>query len=169
MLRSPPLFDLQNTSCKGGAAVAISFYRVNEPYGCFSNFSPHPIVLDGKEWPTTEHYFQAQKFVTTAPDYAEKIRLAPSPMKAAQWGRSRKAPLRSDWESVKDDVMRRAVYAKFKSHPEIRDVLLATGEEKIVELTTTDMYWGVGSDGTGKNRLGIILMEVRERLRQELT
>ncbi|AUS10489.1 Swarming motility protein YbiA [Laceyella sacchari] len=159
----------QNTKLKGGAAVVITFYRVNDPYGCFSNFSAHPIVLDGKEWPTTEHYFQAQKFVTTAPDYAEKIRLAPSPMKAAQWGRSRKAPLRPDWELVKDDVMRRAVYAKFKSHPEIRDVLLATGEEKIVELTTTDMYWGVGSDGTGKNRLGVILMEVRERLRQELT
>jgi ribA/ribD-fused uncharacterized protein len=43
----------------------ILFYRVNEPYGFFSNFSKHPITLNGKEWPTTEHYFQAQKFVGT--------------------------------------------------------------------------------------------------------
>ncbi|MFC7440673.1 NADAR family protein [Laceyella putida] len=148
--------------------MAITFYRVKEAYGCFSNFSAHPIQLDGKEWPTTEHYFQAQKFVTTAPEYAEKIRLASSPMTAAQLGRSRKMPLRKDWESIKDDVMRKAVYTKFKSHPEIQSVLLDTGEEEIVELTTTDTYWGVGSQGTGKNMLGIILMEVRTRLREEM-
>ena len=40
----------------------INFYRVSDEYGCFSNFSPHPIDLDGKRWPTAEHYFQAQKF-----------------------------------------------------------------------------------------------------------
>ena len=44
---------------------SIVFYRVSEPYGEFSNFSPHPIKLKGLTWPTSEHYFQAQKFVGT--------------------------------------------------------------------------------------------------------
>jgi len=47
--------------------ASILFYRRNEPYGCFSNFSEHPVVVRGKAWPTTEHYFQAQKFAD-APD-----------------------------------------------------------------------------------------------------
>jgi ribA/ribD-fused uncharacterized protein len=145
----------------------IYFYRVNDPYGCFSNFSPHPIELDGKIWPTSEHYFQAQKFVETAPDYTEKIRLSPSPMVAARLGRSRKVPIRPDWEEVKDHVMFRAVLCKFHTHPEIREILLSTGDAEIIEQTTNDYYWGCGSDGTGKNRLGQILMEVREILRKE--
>ena len=56
---------------------AMRFYRVNEPYGAFSNFSPHPVTLKGRTWPTSEHYFQAQKFAGT--DYEEAIRLAKSP------------------------------------------------------------------------------------------
>jgi ribA/ribD-fused uncharacterized protein len=41
----------------------VKFYSVNEPYGCFSNFSPHEIFVDGILWRTAEHYFQAQKFL----------------------------------------------------------------------------------------------------------
>ncbi|KAF0178477.1 MAG: hypothetical protein FD161_1782 [Limisphaerales bacterium] len=84
----------------------IEFYRINEPFGEFSNFSPHPIVLHGRRWPTVEHYFQAQKFSGT--EHVETIRLAHSPMVAARLGRSRQRPLRQDWESVKDGVMREA-------------------------------------------------------------
>lgn len=40
----------------------IHFYRVNECHGEFSNFAPNPIELNGRLWPTSEHYFQAQKF-----------------------------------------------------------------------------------------------------------
>ena len=68
--------------------VIIKFYSVNEPYGEFSNFALYPIKIKGKYWPTTEHYFQAQKFVGTP--QAEKIRKAKSPMLAAQLGRNRK-------------------------------------------------------------------------------
>jgi ribA/ribD-fused uncharacterized protein len=73
--------------------------------------------------------------------------------------------LRPDWEEVKDDVMREAVLAKFIQHPEIREVLLGTGNALLVEHTKNDSYWGDGGHGHGKNMLGIILMEVRERLR----
>lgn len=104
--------------------MTIYFYRVNEPYGCFSNFSPHGFRLDGKWWPTSEHYFQAQKFAGTP--YEEKVRLAKSPMEAANTGRDRRLPLRDDWEDVKDDIMRKAVLKKFQTHKEIREILLST-------------------------------------------
>ena len=80
-------------------------------------------------------------------------------------GRDRERPLRADWEEVKDDIMRRAVKAKFEQHEEIRAVLLGTGDAEIFENTTGDYYWGIGTRGDGKNMLGIILVEVREALR----
>lgn len=77
-------------------------------------------------------------------------------------GRQRTLPLRYDWEQVKDDIMRKAVLCKFSTHGNIRDILLSTGDEEIVENSPIDFYWGCGSDGSGKNMLGKILMEVRE-------
>ena len=142
----------------------IRFYSVNADYGCFSNFSPHPIVLKGRTWPTSEHYFQAQKFAGT-PD-EEEVRNAKSPLVAARMGRSRKRPLREDWESAKDAIMHQAVLAKFTQHADLREVLLGTGDAEIVEHTANDAYWGDGGDGGGKNRLGRILMQVREELRR---
>jgi ribA/ribD-fused uncharacterized protein len=147
--------------------MSIRFYRVNEPYGIFSNFSPHSITIDGKRWPTTEHYFQAQKFAGTDPAQFAAIRAAKSPMIAARLGRDRKAKLRRDWESVKDDVMRAAVLAKFRTHEDARQLLLSTGDQQIIEDTTADHYWGCGTRGTGRNRLGQILEEVRAQLRAE--
>ena len=143
-------------------ADTIRFYSVTAEYGCFSNFSPHPIRMKGKIWPTSEHYFQAQKFAGT-PD-EEEVRLAKSPMVAARMGRSRQRPLRKDWESIKDSIMREAVLAKFNQHADLRETLLATGDSTMVEHTKNDAYWGDGGDGSGKNRLGEILMLVRELL-----
>ncbi|MGF1428650.1 NADAR family protein [Kitasatospora sp. LaBMicrA B282] len=144
--------------------MTIYFYGADEvPYGCFSNFSPHSLELDGHLWPTSEHYFQAQKFIGTR--HADLIRRARTPLRAAELGRYRSKPLRRDWERVKDDVMRRAVATKFRVHPDIRAVLLSTGDEEIVEDTTTDHYWGRGRTGTGKNMLGRILMRTRGQLR----
>jgi ribA/ribD-fused uncharacterized protein len=143
----------------------ISFYRVSDPYGEFSNFSPHSIALNGKQWPTAEHYFQAQKFVGT--EHEEAVRQAKSPMIAARMGRSRERPLRPDWETVKDDVMREALNAKFTQHPELRSLLLATGDAVIIEHTKNDGYWADGGDGSGKNRLGELLMELRAKFRTE--
>src|SRR5881628_2633300 len=127
--------------------AVINFYRTGEEYGCFSNFAPYPISLKGKEWPTSEHFFQAQKFSGT--EHEEAIRLAKSPMIAARMGRDRKKPLRSDWESVKDNVMREALRAKFTQHANLRSLLLSTGTSELVEHTTKDCYWGDGGDGSG--------------------
>lgn len=62
--------------------------------------------------------------------------------------------------------MRRAVFEKFKANTKAKEILLSTGEEEIIEKTTSDFYWGCGEDGTGLNMLGIILMETRDILRK---
>ncbi len=143
--------------------MAIYFYSTTDEFGCFSNFSRHGFELDGDFWKTSEHYFQAQKFEGLAEHY-NAIRDAKRPNDAARMGRSRKRPLRKDWESVKDDVMRRAVLQKFTIHEDIRELLLSTEGEELVEDATHDYYWGCGKDGSGKNMLGRILMEVRDQL-----
>ena len=143
----------------------ILFYRVSEPYGGFSNFSTHPVELNGRVWPTSEHYFQAQKFAGT--EHEEAVRAAKSPMVAARMGRSLERPLRHDWESVKDEIMREVLRAKFAQHASLRSLLLSTGEAELVEHTKNDRYWADGGDGSGKNRLGQLLMELRTALRLE--
>lgn len=144
--------------------MTIDFYRSDDvPYGCFSKFAGYGFELDGVWWPTCEHFYQAQKFVDTP--YADLIRRADTPRRAADLGRVPSAPRRRDWELVKDDVMRRAVRAKFAAHPDIRETLLGTGEQEIVEASPADDYWGRGSTGTGRNMLGRILMETRAQLR----
>jgi N-glycosidase YbiA len=141
----------------------IEFYSTKDEYGFLSNFAPYPIVVDGRAWPTSEHYFQARKF----PDaqYQETIRQAKSPMIAARLGRSRKVPIRPDWEQVKDDNMLAALRTKFAQHESLRQALLATGDAMLVEHTKNDCYWADGGDGTGRNRLGELLMKVRKELR----
>ncbi|HSI61977.1 MAG TPA: NADAR family protein [Candidatus Saccharimonadia bacterium] len=143
----------------------IEFYSTKGEYGPFSNFSAHRVFLKEKTWRTTEHYFQAQKFAGTS--HEEELRMAESPMVVARMGRSRKRPLRKDWEIVKDDIMREAVRAKFSQHKELRELLLNTGDAELIEHTANDSYWADGGDGSGKNMLGIILMEVRADLRRE--
>jgi ribA/ribD-fused uncharacterized protein len=141
---------------------AILFYSTINEFGEFSNFAEYRINLDGKTWPTTEHYFQAKKFPGTP--HEDEIRRAARPNDAARMGRQRSRPLRRDWESVKEDVMRRALRAKFTQHPELGALLISTGDRELVEHTTNDRYWGDGGDGSGKNRLGALLMELRAEL-----
>lgn len=145
--------------------MSINFYKIAEPYGAFSNFSRHPINLKGKTWPTTEHYFQAQKFAGT--EHEEAVRLCEGPGASAKMGRRRDLPLRADWETVKEQVMKDALLQKIKEHPQIKELLLSTGDEEIVEHTVNDSYWADGGDGSGKNRLGVLWMEIRKELRDE--
>lgn len=144
--------------------MTIYFYKTIGKYGCFSNFSPHGFELDGLYWRTSEHYFQAQKFVNTP--HLQEICNCKTPKDAASKGRERTRPLRPDWEQVKNDIMRQAVLRKFETHAEIGEILLATGDEEIVENAPNDYYWGCGKDGSGKNMLGKILVEIRELLQQ---
>jgi N-glycosidase YbiA len=146
-------------------ADPIRFYSVGDDYGAFSNFAAYPIVIAKQRWSTSEHYFQAQKFLD--PKDQERVRSARTPSLAAREGRDRRKKLRRDWEAVKTSVMRLAVEAKFRQHTDLATLLLSTGNAELVEHTADDDFWGDGGDGSGRNMLGRILMDVRELLRSE--
>ena len=110
--------------------------------------------------------FKHKKFLV--PHIQEKIRQIVSPMDAALEGRNRQNPLRPDWEEVKDEVMLQALRMKFSQNPEIAKELLATGDAILIEHTRNDDYWADGGDGSGKNKLGLLLMQVREELKNSI-
>lgn len=146
----------------------IKFYSSGEiPFGAFSNFlKKHPITVNDKEWPSSEHYYQAMKFAGT--EHEEAVRLVKTPREAADMGREKNRPLRTDWEQVKDDVMREAIKAKFTQHTCLKSILLASGDAELIEHTANDNYWADAGDGSGKNMLGKLLMELREEIRKEI-
>lgn len=135
--------------------------RFIDEYEFLNNFYPTPIYdNDGKEYPTVEHYFQAMK--TFNLQKRELIRLAESPGKAKRIGRL--VQLREDWEDRKLDIMEKALIQKFQI-PELREKLLATGDEELVEGNFwDDTYWGVCKE-KGENHLGKLLMGIREKIR----
>lgn len=143
-------------------AKELKFFRRGEPHGYMSNFSAHPVTIDNRSWPTTEHFYQAMKFKDF--NIQERVRNSGGPGACAKMGRDRSLPMRDDWDKIKDDVMRHAVLTKFLQHTDLRDALLATGDEHIIEDSPYDSYWGCGKDGKGQNMLGITLMWVRDLL-----
>ena len=142
----------------------IRFYNRDEPYYEFTNFYPAPIDLDGTTWPTTEHYFQAQKFIGTS--YPEVIRQFDRPRQAFDLSRNPAVSpwRRKDWEDIKIDIMRKALLAKFTQHKHLRQLLLRTGDRYLIEHSPHDKFWGNGGDDSGGNHLGLLLMEVRQIL-----
>lgn len=143
----------------------INFYGHNNPYGEFSNFYPAEITIDGVGYKTSEHYFQSMKYFPDNMQYYETIRNAESASKSAILGRSRKIPMRKDWENVKDSIMADALFAKFTQHPNLQKILLDTGDNVLVEHTVNDRYWGDGGDGSGKNMLGKLLVNLRNQIK----
>lgn len=129
-------------------------------YRFLSNFSPSQVRLHDFVYPTVEHAYQANK--TNSLFDHELIRMAGTPGQAKKLGRMIK--IRDDWELVKDDIMLYFLRKKF-AEPILRDVLLATGSQELVEGNTWgDTYWGV-CNGVGQNKLGQLLMRVREESR----
>ena len=131
----------------------------------FGAWSRHGFSLEDKDWPSVEHYFQAMKF--NDPAYQEKIRQAPHPRDARKLGRTRFKRIRKDWKDAKLVFMTRALYTKCKTHPEIADALLKTGDQKLVENSVYDYFWGCGRDRRGKNMYGQVLMNIRNKLLEE--
>ena len=138
-------------------------------YDFLSNFYLCVITLDDVDYSSVEHAFQAAK--TDNADERRKVQLAPSPGRAKQIGR--KVTLRPDWESVKIGIIEDLVRQKFTRHDELRDLLLATGDAKLIEGNTwNDRTYGAvwnKKQGAwiGKNHLGKILMKVRAELQTD--
>jgi len=146
--------------------MAIFFNTRGEKYSEFRNTSAHGFTLDGEHWQSAEHYVQAQRFVCD--DAKTEVRKAPYAFTAKALARERPEALRSDWHTVRDSVMEKAVRSKFTSNTVLRERLAATGDDEIIEASALSHYWGAGADGTGLNKLGRILMKVRKELRESL-
>jgi predicted NAD-dependent protein-ADP-ribosyltransferase YbiA (DUF1768 family) len=170
----------------------IKFYTTKGPFPCGTNFSRHPMLIDGRVWPTNEHYYQAMKFHplsvinidkntylahidldplksaiingvdTYTVSLQEWIRVQHGPGAAAKEGRRRDLPMRTDWDDVKDDFMFNGLCHKFAQHPDILQELINTGDAILVEYSKIDYYWGCGKSGNGKNMLGKQLMKLRD-------
>ena len=153
-------------------SLPIRFYKIPDPWGLFSNFTRHTLLIDGLHWPSTEHYFQAQKFIKTDPKWADMIRVTEKCGVAANMGRDRNHPLQKGWDEISYHVMNVALFAKFTQHLDCKAVLLGSGDRHLIEDTgqgrDDDHIWGDGSTGTGKNLLGKGLMRVREAIQKGL-
>jgi ribA/ribD-fused uncharacterized protein len=136
-----------------------------DPNHPLASYSKHAIQLDGAEWPSVEHYYQAMKFEEAG--YQEKIRNTPHPADAAKLGESKQHGRRKDWDKVKATYMTRGIYTKCRTYPEVAQVLLDSGEITIMESSQYDYYWGCGRDTRGHNTYGKVLMAVRDKLREE--
>ncbi len=148
----------------------IRFYRASEkPFGAFSNLFRRAIEFEGETFATSEHAYQAGK--PRKPEVKAWLMAAPSPALLAMaahglyyWDVS------PGWSQTKFDRMRRVLYAKFTQHEDLHDLLLSTGNARLIETATVDnevnRLWGE-VNGQGKNMLGELLMELRDKLRSE--
>lgn len=143
--------------------MAIKFYKIKDPHGYMSNYKKARFFIYGRWWNWVESAYQAQK--TSVPEEYDVIWSAKTNNDSRLLGQ--KVTMRPDWEQVKYQVMKECVLAKFLQHKDLRDQLIATSDEELIEDSAIDWYWGCGADGTGKNMLGKVLMEVRKELQGE--
>lgn len=145
-------------------AAEIRFYRANEkPYGAFSNLFKRPIEFEGTMYPTSEHAYQAGK--ASKPAVREWILNAPTPALAAMAAHGLYVwDVVPDWAQIKFDRMRAVLRAKFDQHADLRELLISTGDARLVEAGTVsnavNRLWGE-VNGKGENMLGVMLMELR--------
>lgn len=144
----------------------IRFRKDVRPYNCFSNFYPCTVIVDGMRFRSAEAAFQAQK----VPLEKRRDFIFCTPSAAKHLGRH--VPLPADWDAVRDEAMHKVVYAKFSKNENLRQILLSTEDEELVEDTTGwhDNIWGDCSCPKcqyikGRNKLGKILMQVRDEIK----
>lgn len=150
-------------------ADEIRFYRASErPYGVFSNLYRCPMIFEGEAFPTSEHAYQAGK--ARKPEVRAWLMAAPNPALLAMaahglyyWD------VAPDWSATKFKRMKAVLLAKFTQHEDLRQILLGTGDARLVEAATIDnavnRLWGE-VNGRGENMLGRLLAEVRAELRE---
>ena len=131
-----------------------------------SNFWPAPVPYEGVVYPSVEHAYQAAKY---PPGVRDQFRRgSPGAAKRLAKAMQHRADRRADWADVKYGIMFDLVWEKFRHHPHLKEKLLATGDQPIIEGNTWgDTYWGVDLvTGEGSNHLGNILTQVRRELRR---
>lgn len=150
--------------------TATTINKFTGPHAFLSNFYRQPMTVlfdygGTSQWmqvPTLEHAFQALKATTFADFHRVCIQGTPGGAKRV----GRRIRLRPDWDDIRDEVMLQLLRSKFRERAEMRNLLLATGDAQLVEGNDWgDTYWGV-CRGRGQNRLGQLLMQVRQELRE---
>lgn len=150
------------------------FWHDNEKYGEFSNWYQRPFVIDDFRYFCVEQYMMAQKakLFHDAENYTRILR-ANTP-KGCKWLGKQVKPFDGDqWNAVKYDIVKTGNRAKFQQNPDLKELLLATGNSIMAEASPKDEVWGIEMDAQtaartdpsqwpGKNLLGKILMELRE-------
>lgn len=132
------------------------------------NFSAFTVVMDGITYPTSEHAYQAQRYIRSGDkDIVRFIRKASSAHEAFQIAQENKHLALPSWQGVKFDVMKEILFLKVNQHPYVMQKLLETGDRIIIEDSWRDDVWGWGPNKDGQNHLGRLWMEIREELRQE--
>lgn len=140
--------------------ITIPYYE--DSNFVFSNFSAHIVVYKGERYQTAEHAFHAQKFENK--DFVKQIQDCPSPIAAWELARKLKPHRRPDWDDIKVEILTDIIRRKAEQNPDVKQALLATGDEEIVEVNPNDDFWGNGPDGNGQNQTGKILMKIRSEL-----
>lgn len=151
-------------------AQGIYFYDRNKQYYEFTNFSEDTVTDDeGYRWPTSENYFQAQKYRDNSLFYNQMKGLR-TPREAFDFVRDAAHSYdKNAWSKISISVMLDAVRKKFTQHRNIKESLLGTGDKILVEdAKEKDKFWGAGADYQGENQLGQILMRIRAELRGEI-
>ncbi len=146
--------------CTDGSVVG--FYE--REFYVFSNFSSFQFVWRGMLWPTSEHAYQAAHFFETDPGLAETIRQLRSAHDAFKLAKLNADKAPKNWHDVKADIMLDIFRHKLQQNSYIRQKLLLTNDEYIVEDSPVDSFWGWGPDRQGRNELGTIWMKLREEL-----
>lgn len=159
---TPSLPTLQGQPHSVSNVSEIKFYDINAPYGEFINFAPSPFFLEGKTWPTVEHYFQAHKFSDKR--LFDAVHSQKSPRDAFNFARANDSVKIPNWEQMKERFMMDALRAKYTQNPRLGLLLKSTGKATLLEYSPIDSYWGCGSDGKGLNRLGHLLMQLRSTI-----
>ena len=143
---------------------AYRFSRLDKDH-LLSTVSPHPLQLENLHWTTAEHYYQLK--IVESESVRNKIRKLENPVKAYKVGNRWYRRRIKGWKELRRVLMTRALYTKVQMYPEVKEALLAIEEEKIVETSLYDHYWGIGRDQRGENTLGQIWMDIRDKLTKD--
>jgi len=167
-----PTNSLLRTYARGEVVVV---YKTKEEFGGLSNMaSGYPLEINGVRILTTEALYQACRF-PHMPELQQKIIGQHSPMTAKMKSKPHRKDSRRDWDKVRYKVMRWCLRVKLaQNYEEFGRLLLATHNRSIVEQSLKDDYWGAkttdetGNTLIGQNVLGRLLMELREKLKEDV-
>ena len=125
-----------------------------------SPFAALEIEISGIRYKTAEHAYQALR---VPQEFRKNITDTNSPLEA--WREGQKCKEAGRVLAVnKDEIMEQVFRAKLNQHPYLTEILLATGNRKLIKVIPTDLYWGVDEKGEGENRMGRLWMKLRSEL-----